>query len=274
MNPSCHFHNHYTTYTLSCQHIFVSFLYFLLFLNSAVLSQATPGRDSARKAPAAHPKPGYAVGEETRTGTGPRPHAGQQQDRRRHDPDPATTPGSTAGSPGGAEDTPRPRQQAQQADPHRLDLVDLVDLVDNATAPTPATIDSRTAPRPATAPTAPRQRTPSHNAIRHTHAAQDAHRTRQRRPTTIYTHQQRQPATAPHAGQADSRTDSPRPPTIHKLSKEQTPHDIHVNVLKKYDNWHISIDNHTITCIMVYSNTITCKSPHGPRPRPQEGETP
>lgn len=105
-------------------------------------SGLTPGRVSARKAPEAIPKPGYAVGEETRTGTGPRQHAGQQQDRRRHDPDPATTPGSTAGSPGRAEDTPRPRQQAQQADPHRLNLVD---LVDNATTTTPATIDSSTA---------------------------------------------------------------------------------------------------------------------------------
>ena len=118
----------------------------------------------------------------------------QAERRTGHSPDPMH---SRQTRPGWTTDRPPPRTTGTQV------------------PPTPATIDSstedttpghdpgpgnRTAPRSTTAPTAPRQRTHRPNTRRQPHAAQDAHRTRQRRPTTIYTRHRRQPARTPDSG--------------------------------------------------------------------------
>ena len=169
----------------------------MLFSLVSVVGGLTPGASAPGKPPPGVQKPGYAVGEETRTETGPR----QQQDRPPPRSRPATTPGSAASSPGRAEDTPQPRQHAQQAEPPTLDSgpTNTTDHRHPGTT-SAATIDSRTEdpptdtiPAPAAGPPhGPPQRPqrqdsgrpdPTPDAI--THAAQDAHRPRQRRPTTI-----------------------------------------------------------------------------------------
>lgn len=250
--------------------LFRVFLHFSLFCIWLYLARQLPGAIAPEKPPRSTRNPAMHLGKSPELRQDP----DSMRTARRHDHGQgrrqAAPPVAQAGGPGGAEYTPQPRHHAQQADPPTLDSgpttttdhrppgTTSATTIDSSTkAPTPGTDPtpgSRATPRPATAPQSQNSGRPAPTPDDSPNAAQDARRTRQRRLTTIYTRHRRQPA----------RT----PPTVHKLSKQQTPHDIHVNVLKKYDIWHISIDNHTITCIMVHRNTKTCKSPQRPhRPR-------
>ena len=93
---------------------FVLFCAFEIFGRLLVLPPTSrtlpPARQRREKPQGDTPKAGYAVGEETRTEAGPH----SSRTARRHDPGHATTPGSTASSPGrrsGGPATIRPRQQ-------------------------------------------------------------------------------------------------------------------------------------------------------------------
>ena len=99
----------------------------MLFLLVSVVGGLTRGASAPQKPVRVQLKPGYALGEETRTEAGPR----QQQDRPPPRSRPATTPGSTASSPvrqlrrsGGHTPAPapctadEPAQAGQQTDHH------------------------------------------------------------------------------------------------------------------------------------------------------------
>ena len=166
---------------------------------------------SARKAPEVHPKPGYALGEETRTGTGPRNNARQR------------------------------RQQPRQADPPTLDsgptTTASAATIDSSTEdPTPdhdPGHDSRTAPRPATAPQSQDSGRPAPTPDDSAHTAQDAHRTRYAPPYYyIYTHHRRQPDSGPRW------TSGPTADTGHNPRTEQKPDAMKplAEIKKKFEN--------------------------------------
>lgn len=146
----------------------------------------TRGASAPQKPVRVHPKPGYAVGEETRTGTGPL----QRQDRPPPRSTAVPTPRRSEALPAPTAGAPRRTAGPTAEHPRRPAA--------RPTADSAPTIGSRTVPRPATAPTEPRQRTPR----------PDARRQPPRRPgrpqdaasaalLLIYTHQQPQPASGP-----------------------------------------------------------------------------
>ena len=202
---------------------------------------------------------------------GKRPEQEQDPDSsrtaRRHDPGHATTPGSAASSQGrqsrGPATATATRPAGGPAQAGQLTTSATASGPDPPSAPPQATAAPRTR-RPATipAPTAgpphspiePRQLTPRPTPDDSPHAAQDAHRTRQRRPTTIYTHQQQQPATAPASGPNwTASATGPAPATVHELNRERTPDSAHAGVLKKCDNLPLPL---AITHACVYNKTI------------------
>lgn len=83
----------------------------MLFLLLNHKTIPTRGASAPQKPVRVHPKPGYALGEETRTETGPRP----QQDRPPPRSRPRTTPGSAASSPGRRNRGPATVPAARQA---------------------------------------------------------------------------------------------------------------------------------------------------------------
>jgi len=93
--------------------IFLKLEMLFLLLNHKTIP--TPGASAPQKPVRVHLKPGYAVGGETRTDTGPRPHEDRPPPRSR----PATTPGSAASSPGrrsgGPPHGPPQRPQSQDS---------------------------------------------------------------------------------------------------------------------------------------------------------------
>ena len=147
----------------------------MLFLLLNHKTIPTRGASAPQKPVRVHPKPGYALGEESRTGTGPR----QQQDRPPTRSQPRTTPGSAANSPGRRNRGPAtataartaggPAHAGQRTDHHhgppaprhRQRRHDRQQDRERDTRP-------RSRPRQQDRPTA------RHSA----HAAQDAHRTR------------------------------------------------------------------------------------------------
>ena len=137
---------------------------------------------------------------------------------------------------GGAEDRPRPRQHAQQADPPRLD----------SSPPPPRPADpAHLHPGTASARHDRQQDRPTARHSAHSATTADAPT---RRPTTaprrpgrpqdppraallLYTHQQPQPARTPASGQRwtagpaarPMRSRPGRPPTVHELNRNRTP---------------------------------------------------
>lgn len=133
----------------------------MIFFMISVVGGLTPGASAPGKPPPGHLQPGYAVGEDTRTGTGPRRHEDHPPPRSQ----PGTTPAAQAGR---AEDRPRTRQHAQQADPPRLDSGQTTTDHRHPGTASAATIDSRTATQrrhsahsATTADTTPQRPTPS-----------------------------------------------------------------------------------------------------------------
>ena len=139
----------------------------MLFLLVSVVGGLTPGASAPGKPPPGVPKPGYAVGEESRMETGPRQH----EDRPPPRSQPQTTPGSAASSPCKRSGGPATATAASPASGPS-----------QAGQPTATTTASEPGPRPATAPQSQDSGRPAPTPDDSVHAAQDAHRTRQRPP--------------------------------------------------------------------------------------------
>ena len=144
----------------------------LTFFLISVVGGLTPGRVSARNPPPAPQMTCYALGEESRTGTGPRQHEDRPPPRSR----PATTPGSAASSPGrrsgGPATAPAPCTAGRPAQAGQLTATTTANGPGPPSAPPRSTAAPRSR-RPATIP-APAARPPNGPPQPHRARAADA----------------------------------------------------------------------------------------------------